>query len=160
MSAHVKRHHMSSFSLHGRQTRNCQEFVSVSAKWQVIKVCEWALCMIPSHSTKSAMPDCKRVQRPPKQSDWMSQCVASHLVGKILSPSDSFMQRAHCVGQTQRCRFPEILYISPDWLNSDHLSQGTRQDARRGLVWMVWRWVYPHFCISTTNEAFGQSTRV
>lgn len=99
---------MSSFSLHGRQTRNSQEFVSVSAKSQVIKVSEWALCRIP------AMPDGKRVQRPPKQSDWMSQCVACHPVGKFLSPSDSFMQRAHCVGQTQRCRFPTHLYISPD----------------------------------------------
>lgn len=140
---YVKRHLVSSFSLHGRQTRNCQEFVSVSAKRQVIKVSEWALCRIPSHSI-----------------DWMSQCIACHPVGKILSPSDNFMQRAHCVGQTQRCRFPTHLYISPDWLNSDHLSQGTRPDMRRGLVWMIWRWVNPHFCISTTNEAFGQSTRV
>lgn len=75
---------MSSFSLHGRQTRNCQEFVSVSAKRPVIKVSEWALCRIQEHSTKSAMPDGKMVQRPPKQSGWMSQCVACHPVGKIL----------------------------------------------------------------------------
>ena len=45
-------------------------------------------------------------------------------------------------------------------LYSDHLSQGTWQDVRWWLVWVVWWWFDPHFGISTPYKSFSQSARV
>ena len=71
-----------------------------------MKVSEWALCTIPSYGTKYAMLDGKRMQRPPKQSDWMSQCVACHPVSFMQRPI--VLAKLSVVGFLRICKFLQI----------------------------------------------------
>ena len=83
---------------------------------QLIFRSQWALCMIPSHGTKSTMLDGKRMQHSPKQSYfhqperdfslfWMSQCVACPPARQILmGPCKGSIEGLVCNGTVLPCQ--------------------------------------------------------